>query len=47
MSRIPHFSDSRLTDVDEVLTYTPTVLHPPGRFLLLISVAGLVNPKAH
>jgi hypothetical protein len=40
--RPPHFLHSRLTDGGEVLA----TFHPPGRFLVLISVSGGVNGGA-
>jgi hypothetical protein len=47
-SRLPHCLDNRLTDGAEVvgLARRPAALYPTGRFLVLISVRGLVDPKA-
>jgi hypothetical protein len=43
-SRLPHFLDNRLTDGGEVsLTRWPPFT--PGRFLVLISIRGWVDPK--
>jgi hypothetical protein len=36
--RVPHFLDNQLTDGGEIVSLT--VLYPPGRFLVLISVRG-------
>jgi hypothetical protein len=47
-SRLPHFLDTRLTYGGEVVSltcrphFTPP---PPGRFLVLISVIGWVDPR--
>jgi hypothetical protein len=44
-SKIPHFLDNRLTNGDEVrLTHRP-LFTPAGRFLVLISLRGRVNPR--
>jgi hypothetical protein len=47
MLRLPHFLDTWLTDGGKVVSLTrrPPIT-PPGRFLVLISVRGWVNPKA-
>jgi hypothetical protein len=47
MLRFPHFLGSRLTDGGKVVspTHRPPFT-PLGRFLILISVRGLVDPKA-
>jgi hypothetical protein len=46
-SRLPHFLDNRLIDGGEVVSPTRRpALHPPGRFLVLISVRGWVDPRA-
>jgi hypothetical protein len=37
-SRLPHFLDTRLTDVDEVVSLTRRSPFTPGRFVVLISV---------
>jgi hypothetical protein len=46
-SRLPHFLDSQLIDGSEVVSLTRWLAAtlPPGRFLLLISVWGWVNPR--
>jgi hypothetical protein len=45
-SRLPHFLDNRLTDGGEVsLTHLPPFT--PGRFLVLISIRGWVEPQGH
>jgi hypothetical protein len=47
MSRLPHFLDNRLTDGGKSCQpYAPATLYPPGRFLILISVRGCVDPRA-
>jgi hypothetical protein len=45
-SRLPHFLDNRLTDGSKVVSITRAALYPPGRFLVLISVRGWVDPRA-
>jgi hypothetical protein len=46
-SRLPHFLDSRLTDCGKVVSFTRQPLFiPQGRFLVLISVRGWVDPRA-
>jgi hypothetical protein len=42
-SRLPHFLHNRLTDCQP---YAPAALYTPGRFLVLISVRGRVDPRA-
>jgi hypothetical protein len=44
-SRLPHFRENLLTDGGEVvnLTRRPAALYPPGRFVVLIFVRGLVD----
>jgi hypothetical protein len=44
MSKLPHFLDNRLTDDGEVTRWPH--FNPPGRFLVLISVRGRVDPGA-
>jgi hypothetical protein len=45
--RPPHFLDSGLTDGGEVdRTSAPAALYLTGRFLVLISVRGRVDPRA-
>jgi hypothetical protein len=44
--RLPHFLDNRLTDGGEVVTLTRCRPLPPGRFLVLISDRGWVDPRA-
>jgi hypothetical protein len=46
-SRLPHFLDNRLTDGSEVVSLSRLPPLPPGRFLLLISVRGWVDNRAH
>jgi hypothetical protein len=46
-SRLPHFLDKQLIDGGKVVSLTRRPLFtPPGRFLVLISVRGWVNPRA-
>jgi hypothetical protein len=47
-SRLPHFLDNRLTDdrKDVSLKRRPPFTPSPGRFLVLISVRGWVDPSA-
>jgi hypothetical protein len=45
-SRLPHFLDNRLTDCGEVVSLTRQPPFTPGRFLVLISVRGWVDPRA-
>jgi hypothetical protein len=44
--RLPHFLDNRLTDGGEVVSLHASRPLPPGRFLVLISVRGWVDPRA-
>jgi hypothetical protein len=45
--RMPHFLDNWLSDGGEVVSLTSRPpFTPPGRFLILISVRGLVDPRA-
>jgi hypothetical protein len=49
-SRLPHVLDNRLTEGGEVVSLTrrPAAFYPPppsGRFLVLISVIGWVDPR--
>jgi hypothetical protein len=44
-SRLPHFLDNQLTDGSEVVRRAGSPL-TPGRFLVLISVRGRVDPRA-
>jgi hypothetical protein len=46
-SMLPHFLDNRLTDGGEVVSPTRRPSLPPGRFLVLISVRGRVDPQGH
>jgi hypothetical protein len=44
---VPHYLDNRLTDGGEVVSLTRRLpFIPPGRFLVLISDRGLVDPRA-
>jgi hypothetical protein len=47
-SRLPHFPDNQLIDSGEVVSLArrPAALYSPGRFLVLISVRGRVDPRA-
>jgi hypothetical protein len=45
-SRLPHFLDNRITDDGEVVSLRSRPPFTPGRFLVLISVSGLVDPRA-
>jgi hypothetical protein len=46
-SRLPDFIDNRLTDVGEVSALRACRhFYPPGRFLVLISFKGRVDPRA-
>jgi hypothetical protein len=44
-SRLPYFLDSRLTDSGEAVNLTRRPSLAPGRFLVLISVRGWVDPR--
>jgi hypothetical protein len=44
-SRLPHFLDNRLIDGGEVISLTRRQPFIPGRFLVLISVRGWVDPR--
>jgi hypothetical protein len=48
LSWLPHFLNNRLTDGGEVVSLTPrpAFLYPSGRFLVLVSVRGWVDPRA-
>jgi hypothetical protein len=47
MSRLPHFLDNRLTDGGEVVSLTRGPRFTlQKQFLVLISVAGGINPRA-
>jgi hypothetical protein len=47
MLRLPHFLDNRLTDDGKVVSLMRRPpFTPPGRFLVLISVRGRVDPRA-
>jgi hypothetical protein len=47
MSRLPYFLDNGLTDGGKVVSLTRrSLIYPPGRFLVLISVRGWVDPRA-
>jgi hypothetical protein len=45
-SRLPQFLDNRLTDGGKVVSLKRRPPLPPGRFLILISVRGCVDPRA-
>jgi hypothetical protein len=45
-SMLPHFLDIRLTDGGEVVSFTFRQPFTPGRFPVLISVRGWVDPRA-
>jgi hypothetical protein len=45
--RLPHFVDIQLTDGGKVVNLTRLPPFTPGRFLVLISVRGCVNPRGH
>jgi hypothetical protein len=44
--KAPTFSDIRLIDGGKVVSPTRRLLFTPGRFQVLISVRGLVDPRA-
>jgi hypothetical protein len=44
-SRLPHFLDNRITDGGEAVSLTAGCPLPPGRFLVLISARGWVDPR--
>jgi hypothetical protein len=46
MLRFPHFLDNWLTDGDEAVSLTCHPPFAPGRFLVLTSIRGWVNPRA-
>jgi hypothetical protein len=46
MLRPPHFLDNRLTDDGEIVSLMLRRPLLPGRFLVLISVGGSIDPKA-
>jgi hypothetical protein len=48
MSRLPHYLDKWLTDGSKIVSPTSRLSFTPRflRFLVLISVRGLVNPRA-
>jgi hypothetical protein len=47
MSRLPHFPDNCLKMVVRLSVLHASCTLSPGRFLVLISVRGLVNPHGH